>query len=42
VVGGELLPKERPIKSMPAKRRAAAKERLERMRELQKLHQQGL
>ena len=41
VIGGELLPHERPIKSMPAKRKAAAKERLERMRELQKLHQQG-
>lgn len=42
VVGGELLPHERPIKSMPAKRKAAAKERLERMRILQKQHQQGL
>ncbi len=42
IVGGELLPKERPIKAMPAKRKAAAKERLERMRALQKLHQQGL
>ena len=41
VIGGELLPHERPIKSMPAKRKAAAKERLERMRELQKLHQHG-
>jgi enoyl ACP reductase len=40
-VGGELLPHEKPIKTMPAKRRAAAKERLERMRILQKLHQQG-
>lgn len=40
-MGGELLPHEKPIKSMPAKRKAAAKERLERMRELQKQHQQG-
>lgn len=40
VVGGELLPTERPIKSMPAKRKAAAKERLERMRELQRSHTQ--
>jgi enoyl ACP reductase len=38
-VGGELLPHEKPIKAMPAKRRAAAKERLERMRLLQKQHQ---
>ncbi|MFA6173233.1 MAG: SDR family oxidoreductase [Kiritimatiellales bacterium] len=41
-VGGELLPHERPFKAMPAKRKAAAKERLARMRELQKQHQQGL
>ena len=41
-VGGELLPHEKPFKGMPAKRKAEAKERLERMRELQKLHQQGL
>lgn len=40
-IGGELLPHEKPIKSMPAKRKAAAKERLERMRELQKQHQQN-
>ena len=40
-VGGELLPHEKPLKGMPAKRKAAAKERLERMRELQRQHQQG-
>ena len=34
-VGGELLPHERPFKSMPAKRKAEARERLERMRKLQ-------
>ncbi len=38
-IGGELLPHERPIKSMPAKKKKAAKERLERMRALQKSHQ---
>ncbi|MBM4152045.1 MAG: SDR family oxidoreductase [Kiritimatiellaceae bacterium] len=32
-MGGELLPNERPMKSMTAKRKAAAKERLTRMRE---------
>jgi enoyl-[acyl-carrier protein] reductase I len=35
VIGGELLKYEKPIKAMPAKRKAAAKERLERMRALQ-------
>ncbi len=40
-VGGELLPHEKPFKGMPAKRKTAAKERLERMRELQRQHQQG-
>ncbi|MDK2857200.1 MAG: meromycolic acid enoyl-[acyl-carrier-protein] reductase [Verrucomicrobiota bacterium] len=35
-VGGELLPHERPIKTMPAKRKAEAKARLARMRALQK------
>lgn len=39
-MGGELLAYEKPLKSMPAKRKAAAKERLERMRELQKQHSQ--
>lgn len=36
VIGGELLRHEKPIKAMPAKRKAAARERLERMRNLQK------
>ncbi len=40
-IGGELLSHERPSKTMTAKRKAAAKERLERMRILQKQHQQG-
>lgn len=39
-MGGELLRHEKPLKSMPAKRKQAAKERLERMRELQRQHQQ--
>ena len=37
-VGGELLKHEKPIKSMPAKRKKEAKERLERMRDLQASH----
>ena len=37
-VGGELLKNEKPFKSMPAKRKKAAKDRLERMRELQASH----
>lgn len=40
VVGGELLPRERPIKSMPAKKKKAAKERLERMRALKASHEE--
>ncbi|MBL7016021.1 MAG: SDR family oxidoreductase [Kiritimatiellales bacterium] len=39
VIGGELLPRERPIKSMPAKRKKAANERLARMRELKASHE---
>jgi len=39
VIGGELLKHEKPIKGMPAKRKKAAKERLERMRELQQKQQ---
>ncbi|MGE4488389.1 MAG: enoyl-ACP reductase [Kiritimatiellales bacterium] len=39
-IGGELLASEKPLKSMPAKRKAAAKERLERMRALQASHKQ--
>ncbi|MFA5688026.1 MAG: SDR family oxidoreductase [Kiritimatiellales bacterium] len=35
-IGGELLPYERPFKTMPAKRKAEAKLRLERMRALQR------
>lgn len=34
IVGGELLPHERPIKTMPAKRKESARERLTRMRNL--------
>ena len=39
-VGGELLKHEKPIKSMPAKKKEAAKARLERMRKLQESHKQ--
>lgn len=37
-VGGELLKHEKPIKTMPAKKKEAAKARLERMRALQESH----
>lgn len=39
-VGGELLRHEKPIKRMPAKKKKEAQERLERMRALQKSHQE--
>ncbi len=39
-VGGELLKHEKPFKLMPAKKKREAQERLERMRALQKSHQE--
>ncbi len=39
-VGGVLLRTEKPFKSMPARKKKLAQERLERMRALQKSHQQ--
>ena len=38
-VGGALLPYAKPFKSVTAKKRKLAQERLERMRALQKSHQ---
>jgi enoyl-[acyl-carrier protein] reductase I len=38
-VGGELLKHEKPIKTMPAKKKKAAQERLERMRALKASHE---
>lgn len=39
-VGGELLKHEKPFKAMPAKKKRAAQERLERMRDLQRTHEE--
>ncbi|MBN2704617.1 MAG: SDR family oxidoreductase [Pontiellaceae bacterium] len=38
-MGGELLPQERPLKTMPIKKKKLAKARLERMRALQRSHE---